>query len=68
MGLLKTEVATASISTAGESEGSPDFETTPPWAVGDLGEPGLACESHLEPSQEGGDQLLTCLVFSASRI
>lgn len=45
MGLLKTEVATASTSNAGESEGSPDFETTLPWALGDLGEPGLSWES-----------------------
>lgn len=70
MGLLRTEVATASTSNAGESERSLEFETTPPRAVGDLEEPKLAweslksCESHLEPSQEGeGDQLLSALCF-----
>lgn len=42
LGLLRTEVATASTSNAGEFEWSLEFETTPPRVVGDLGEPELS--------------------------
>lgn len=75
IGLLKTEVATASTSNVGESEWSPNFETTPPSprAVGDFGEPGLPWESFrvvnltLSPLRKETNSYLPC-VFSIQNL